>query len=248
MNTPVNILVSGIPVEMNRRDWLIWNRFEWHLNQVSVGARSKIPSETKTGTFRVIDFNIGTARKESGIGFFDKTKRRAAISEIYKNCRLSVSSHDVASDYLNSGAFFIHGTFNATFRKIGSTPSLPRLPADYSRSNEANQNQKPCEQYELPLYAHIFIGLGCAGIAIGGMCRTIGICRLVLVVLGGIGLLTDYGWCGFGNPVTFWRFHWLWGEENCQNNQPSHNADTVNEKIKLGHYPLYRGSFTRGVK
>jgi hypothetical protein len=116
---------------------------------------------------------------------------------------------------------------------LGRSPSFQRLPKNDPSRNKTRYDQKPCKQYQLPLYFYVFIGWFCVLVAIYGVCSNgRPILRWSIVALGAIGLLTDLGACAFGNPATFWKFGWLLGkEEDCEDSQISHNFNTVTQKL-----------------
>jgi hypothetical protein len=78
----------------------------------------------------------------------------------------------------------------------------------------SNDDQPSCEDYELPLYRYILICAGCMFLSawaslIIGKSRWQTILGGFIILLCGIGYLTDLGGAAFGDPFTFWGLGFL---------------------------------------
>jgi hypothetical protein len=154
------------------------------------------------------------------IGFNNERFGRSVTDHRKHDLPMPLLETKVRRIHPDSGTFSVDKQGNVISCCVSGSPGFIGLPTDDQSRKKANHDQQPCKKYEPPLYIYIFIGAGCILIGIRGACPARPIYRAVVIVLSAIGLLTDLGACALGNPLTFWRFHWLLDEEDdCQNNR-----------------------------
>ena len=121
------------------------------------------------------------------------------------------------------------------------------LPNEGKELQKPDNGQGPCKPRQFSLDAQLFIGcflVIAASLAVGSYGAGIafywsgrlrrnrrGVCGLLLLALSGFSAGCALSSIGFGDPLAFWRFRWLLGEdEYCNESQPLHNVKIVTQK------------------
>jgi len=128
------------------------------------------------------------------------------------------------------------GSVSSFFGSVRRTVRFNRLPYKYASRNKPDKYQQSCVEREPALCSHILVGLICVGVWIWGGRRIVdchGYRRdmgIVAVIVGAIGLLCTMSSFALGSPLAIFRLRWLYGEDDCNNHQPSHNGTIVLQK------------------
>ncbi len=148
--------------------------------------------------------------------------------------QLALSSNPLATYF---GAL-PHHFMSLSPHLTGLTPISQPLKKHDDQLQNPDSGQRPCKPYEFSLNLPIFFA--CLAVAI--VCLGLAVCSaelvyrryrcgwfLLIVACGCLG--SDLSIVGFGNPLTFWHFRWLLGQdENCENGQYLHGGIIVPHK------------------
>ncbi len=105
----------------------------------------------------------------------------------------------------------------------------------HSRLQKTNDYEQPCKNLDpvRSLLPHLLLAMCCIGLwrfgdyLLDHRWRRLGVS---VFFVGSVGLLSVLGDYPFGDPLAFWRFRWLLGEDEYCEYQPLHNGTIVLQK------------------